>query len=219
MAINIPMTSGDAQGSYPLPFPGETFLLTRDKLSFSFRDAAHSCKNARGRLYMTNMRMVFRIAEGDRARARCETFEMPFRGLWDEKLNQPIFGTNNLTATMMYYDDQPFQGDLYVKLTFNEGGVGTFLAVFNNVLRATRIQLNRERIQGQQPAPIPEVQPGAPAPNAASYMPASNEAAYVDPNDPSRIYTTAEQPVFDSNQQRQGQPAWSVSGDGMRRRR
>ena len=167
---------------------------------------------------MTNMRMVFRISESDRAKAACETFEMPFRGLWDEKLNQPIFGTNNLTATLMYYDDQPFQGDLSIKLIFKEGGVGTFLAVFNNVLRNTRIQLNRERIEGQQSNPIPS-NTGGNNDNVASFMPSTNESAFVDPNDPSRIYTTAEQPIFDDNQQRTGQPAWSVSGDGMRRRR
>jgi len=90
--------------------------------------------------------MVFRVAGNHTVKARCETMEMPFRGFWDEKLHQPIFGTNNLTGTLMYYDNQPFQGDLTVKLIFNEGGVGTFLHVFNNVLRATRIQMNRERI-------------------------------------------------------------------------
>lgn len=77
---------------------------------------------------------------------------MPFRGFWDEKLHQPIFGTNNLTGTLAYYDNQPFQGQLTVKLTFNDGGVPAFLAVFNKVLGATRVQLNRERaMDGPKP--------------------------------------------------------------------
>jgi len=35
-----------------------------------------------------------------------------------------------------------------VKLTFNEGGVGTFLEVFNKSLKAARIQLKREHVYG-----------------------------------------------------------------------
>lgn len=168
--------------------------------------------------------MVFRVAGNHTVKARCETMEMPFRGFWDEKLHQPIFGTNNLTGTLMYYDNQPFQGDLTVKLIFNEGGVGTFLHVFNNVLRATRIQMNRERISNSNsnsaaydPAPIPVAEnPSAPPPEPSRYM--QQDAAFVDPHDPSQIYTTT-QPDINMEERREEQPAWAPSSGGMRRRR
>lgn len=222
---------GSSDGPYPMPFPGETFLLTRDKLELGFEDANRKVGGIRGRLFITNLRMVFRVAESNIGKAQCESFEMPFRGLWDERLNQPIFGTNNLTATMMYYDEQPFAGVLSIKLVFKEGGVGTFLNVFNNVLRATRIQLNRERANAAaganatadvaaQPPPIPAeaTQPEASAPPSSQFLPVHSEAAFVDPHDPSRIYTT-QQPTLDSEQRRDTAPEWSVSGQGVRKRR
>lgn len=49
------MTAGP-DGLYPLPFPGETFLLTRDKISLSFKDSAFNVSGVQGRLFMTNMR-------------------------------------------------------------------------------------------------------------------------------------------------------------------
>lgn len=159
--------------------------------------------------------MVFRVSEQDQTKARCETLEMPFRGLWDEKLNQPIFSSVNLSATMQYYDDQPFVGDLSIKLIFKNGGVGTFLEMFNNVLRTTRVQLNRERRMGAQPDPIPQSNSGASAPPPQEFMPNQNEA-FIDPSDPSQIYTT--QPVVPEARRRNEAPSWSVSGTGLRRR-
>ncbi len=158
--------------------------------------------------------MVFLVAEQDRFKAQCESFEMPFRGIWDEKLNQPIFAANNLTASLQYYDEQPFEGNLSVKLVFREGGVGTFLEMFNNVLRATRRQLERERQMGAMSAPIAVSNNTPPVQN---YMPGQNEA-FVDPQDPSKIYTT--QPVVSEAGRRDQTPTWSTaSSAGLRRRR
>lgn len=158
--------------------------------------------------------MVFLVSEGDRFKSQCESFEMPFRGLWDEKLNQPIFAANNLTATLQFYDNQPFTGDLSFKLIFREGGCNTFLHMFNNVLRTTRQQLQAERRLGGTPAPI-----AAPpsAPPVEEYMSGHGEA-FVDPQDPSTIYTT--QPAQLGSSRRESTPAWStVSKDGLRRRK
>lgn len=55
MALNVPMTHGN-DGSYPLPFPGEVFLITRDKVQLSFRDASRNHKYLKGRMFMTNLR-------------------------------------------------------------------------------------------------------------------------------------------------------------------
>lgn len=137
---------------------------------------------------------------------------MPFRGLWDESFHQPIFGCNNLTATIQYYDEQPFQGGLTMRIDFVQGGVNTFLPVFNNVLHATRVQMNVERQQEQHVDPV-HVQENTPS--STEFFPQSN-MAFVDPSDPARIYTT--QPAEGVAGRRTDTPSWNVSGGGLRRR-
>lgn len=159
------------------------------------------------------LRMVYLIDQRDRQKANgTETFEMPFRGICDERFHQPIFGCNNLTATIQYYDDQPFQGDLTVRIDFVEGGVNTFLPTFNNVLLATRVQMEAERRRAED---VPPMAISDTTPAASEYFPQSN-MAFVDPNDPSRIFTT--QPAGNSDERRSDTPSWSVSGSGLRRR-
>lgn len=212
MALNVPLTHGH-DGPFPLPFQGEIFLLTRDKTELTFRDSARQAKKLKGRLFMTNLRMVFLIREADQQRIGAQSFEIPFRGLWDERLNQPIFGAINLTATVQYYDEQPFTGDLTMRLDFAEGGVGTFLHAFNNVLGVTRTQMARERAQQQHaPPPIPTPQS---APTETHFNHDQN-TAFVDPRDPSRLYTT--QPTVAEEQRRQDAPSWHPSATGLRRR-
>lgn len=55
MAVNVPMQEG-GDGRFPLPFPSEMFLLTRDKTRLSFRDSRMHVKNLNGRLFLTNLR-------------------------------------------------------------------------------------------------------------------------------------------------------------------
>lgn len=213
MALNVPMTTGPS-GYFPLPFPGEVFLLTRDKTQMSFRDERQHSKHLKGRLFMSNIRLVFLIDESSRAKANgAETFEMPFRGLWDEKFNQPLFSCNNLTATIQYYDDQPFQGGLTMRIDFVQGGVNTFLPVFNNVLGATRVQAHAQQQQEQQVDPI-AVSEDTPA--NTDYFPQSN-MAFVDPSDPTRLFTT--QPAQEIPERRTDTPSWNTSAGGLRRRR
>lgn len=57
MAVNVPMTDS-ADGPFPLPFNGEVFLLTRDKIALCFKDDSHNVSSVRGRLFMTNLRFV-----------------------------------------------------------------------------------------------------------------------------------------------------------------
>jgi hypothetical protein len=190
-------------------------VLTRDKIELTVKDAHMHLKTLKGRMFVTSLRMVFLPSDPTRAQ-NCQSLEMPFRGLWDERFNQPIFAVNNLTATIQYYDEQPFAGQLTVKLEFREGGVNTFLPVFNNLLRATRAQLALESraAAGVEPPPIPTPATGA-LPSPTEYMPGGN-SAFVDPTDPSRIFTT--QPVAENNARRDGVPAWSASGGGIRNR-
>lgn len=209
MAVNIPLAQGP-NGAFPLPFPNELFLLTRDKTTLSFSDASqHKHKKLKGRLIITNMRLVFLLASPTSSLPEIHNLEIPFRGLWDERLNQPIFGPVNLSMTVQYYDEQPFVGELSARINFIEGGVNTFLPVFNNVLRATRVQLAHEQAaqHTETPPPIPTHEP---APQQ-DYLPGS---AYVDPSDPSRLYTT--QPA--TQETRQDAPSWHPSAGGLRRR-
>lgn len=158
---------------------------------------------------MTNVRMVFLVQPSDQEKSQCQTIEIPFRGIWNEKFNQPIFGCNNLTSNVRYYDEQPFVGELKVGIDFIQGGVNTFLPLFNNVLHSTRVQMRNEQLADANVSPV-----SAPTDaSAESYFPNHN-AAFVDPQDPSHIYTT--QPVSQSH--RQDAPAWSVSKDGLRKR-
>lgn len=151
------------------------------------------------------------VTEAHRSSAECENFEMPFRGILNESFNQPIFGCNNLQATILYYDDQPFTGTLTIRINFVRGGAGTFLGVFNRVLLATRQQMEQQRRSQQHIPPlyIPE-QPTS----VQDYLPNHN-AAFVDPQDPSTLYTT--QPTMNATP-RQDIPSWSISGQGLRRR-
>lgn len=213
MALNVPLTHGPS-GQFPLPFPGEIFLLTRDKTELTIRDQSRHAKKLKGRIFMTNLRMVFLIREADQAKAGAQTFEAPFRGLWDEKLHQPIFGVIHLTASIQYYDEQPFTGDLTMRLDFAQGGVNTFLPMFNNVLYATRVQLQREQAQQQAPPP-PPISTHTGSTSATEYYPDQN-AAFVDPQDPSLLYTT--QPAVEEEQRRQDTPSWHPSAGGLRRR-
>lgn len=218
MALNIPLTS-DENGQFPLPFQGEVFMLTRDKITLTLKDGARDVPAVGGRLFLTNLRIVFLVAEKDRMKAQAESYEFPFRGLWDEKLNQPIFHANNITTNVQYYDDQPFQGTLSVKLIFKQGGVGTFLSVFNSVLRETRVQLQREERSSQQaPPPMPAFNPES-TPFEQQFLQGDmqHNAAFVDPSDPSRLYAT--QPVVAGSDRRSAPPAWAPSASGMRQRR
>lgn len=214
MALNVPLTDGP-DGRFPLPFPGEVFVLTRDKICLHVKDADLNLKSLKGRLFVTSMRQVFMPSNLQKSRG-VESFELPWRGLWGERFNQPIFGVNNLTADVQYYDEQPFNGELSIRLDFMEGGVNTYLPVFNNILRATRAQLALESrsAAGVVPAPIPGADAAAQAPQ--EYYPGNSEA-FVDPSDPSRIYTT--QPVVQDAGRREQMPKWNPSAGGMRQRR
>jgi hypothetical protein len=210
MALNVPLTDGP-DGTFPLPFPGEVFVLTRDKICLSLKDADMDLKSLRGRLFVTSMRQVFLPSDAAKARG-VQSVELPWRGLWDERFNQPIFGVNNLTATVQYYDGEPFNGTLAVRLDFKEGGCNTYLPVFNNILRATRAQLRLES-GAAEASPIPS--PGAAASVPSEYYPGHNDA-FVDPNDTSRLYTT--QPVV-QEAPRAEMPRWNPSASNLRRRR
>lgn len=56
--------------------------------------------------------------------------EMKLLDIRDEKFNQPLFGANNISGA--YPPAQKW------KLTFNSGGIGTFLITFRNAIAGAR---------------------------------------------------------------------------------
>lgn len=215
MALNVPLAGG-LDGEFPLPFPGEVFVLTRDKLMLHLKDAQLNMKSVKGRLFVTSMRLVFMpsVPTPTSTTVPIVSVEIPWRGLWDERFHQPIFGVNNLTFTTEYYSDAPFTDTLSVRLDFMAGGVNTFLPIFNNILSATRTQMRAEQ-RGDEIVADPIPQPGAAAARPDEYYPGQNEA-FVDPSDASVLYTTQPATV---EAPRTEMPRWSPGANTLRKRR
>mmetsp|Transcript_18555 Transcript_18555/g.38958 ORF Transcript_18555/g.38958 Transcript_18555/m.38958 type:complete len:185 (-) Transcript_18555:277-831(-) len=150
MALNVELIAGPGREQMPQPFDGEVFILSRDGLALEISHGPTRRPPMKGVLYVTNMRMVLVVDSKHIATAQCESMELPFQGIEEESFNQPIFGTNNLSGRCKPYDNQPFHGEIRFRLKFYEGGVGTFLPIFNSVLGATRRILYQRRQQQQQ---------------------------------------------------------------------
>lgn len=99
-----------------------------------------------------------------------EAFDLPLTTLSEEKFNQPIFGANNLTGTVLPIEGGGLPGPAKFKLVFREGGCGTFLHFFLRALREIR---SGRGVLGSM---------------AASGALRTEAAAFVDPNDPTVIF-------------------------------
>lgn len=204
MALNIPLLpSPDAPGGrIPSPFTAEVYILSRTAMEVGYTDDARRAHPSKGILFMTTQRLVF-LPE-DAAKAGYESLELPFRGMTREKLHQPIFACNNLTASCAYYEGMPFSGELNYKIVFKNGGIGVFLPLFNRCLGAARQAASAAAAAGDHAwggsDGVGGVHPEGDAPDAwANEWGAGNlqsAVAAVDPSDPSRLYLT--QPVVES---------------------
>eukprot|EP00188_Purpureofilum_apyrenoidigerum_P002642 Plantae.Rhodophyta-Purpureofilum_apyrenoidigerum.ctg27012.p1 GENE.Plantae.Rhodophyta-Purpureofilum_apyrenoidigerum.ctg27012~~Plantae.Rhodophyta-Purpureofilum_apyrenoidigerum.ctg27012.p1 ORF type:complete len:242 (-),score=46.66 Plantae.Rhodophyta-Purpureofilum_apyrenoidigerum.ctg27012:240-965(-) len=156
MAVNIPLMNPQfrefGSGKVPVPYQNETFILRADDINFELKDGTGKLiPDATGCLHVTNVRMVFVVSDKHRSKCRVESAEMPFRGIENAALHQPIFGANNLAAELIPYEDQPFRGTITFKIFFKKGGLGTFLPRFNDVLSTTRrMVIETERNQRQE---------------------------------------------------------------------
>lgn len=120
-----------------------------------------------------------------------------------EKFNQPIFFCNNISGSVDPVVPENEQRALFsthsFKILFKEGGCGTFVPLFFNLIHSVR-QYNQETSRaGPQFDPL-----------QASQTPVDEmmRHAYVDPNDPTRIFL--QQPNPQSQLRRRGyysQPA------------
>ena len=105
-------------------------------------------------------------------------FDLPIATLIEESFNQPIFGANNLTGSSPPLDGSGLSDSIKWKVTFNNGGVGTFLPLFFRLLNEMRQRMSQ---------PLAATATVTLSPLDAQQI---LHAAYVDPNDPSKLYVS-----------------------------
>jgi hypothetical protein len=163
----------------PARIQGEVFLLSRTGVSCNIKTEGFPELSASGQLVLTTQRIVFVPTKKQALGGGMffESFELPLTSMSNEKFNQPIFGANNLTGTVQPVSGGGLPGPASFKITFKEGGCGTFLHFFIRALKEIRSS--------------PEYRTLGVA--AASGLLQSQAAAFVDPNDPTVIFLA--QPV------------------------
>ncbi|KAL0310173.1 UNVERIFIED_CONTAM: hypothetical protein Scaly_2953100 [Sesamum calycinum] len=111
-------------------------------------------------------------------------FDLPLLYVHDEKFNQPIFFCNNISGHVDPVVPDNEHRALYsthsFKILFKEGGCGTFVPLFFNLIASVR-QYN----QHARAEPQPRMDPLQAAQTPVDDM---MRHAYVDPNDPTRIF-------------------------------
>lgn len=172
MALNIPLLAAEGE---PVALPGEYFLLMRRDISCSVHVAGSNKLKSKGVVYLSTKRIVFVAIPA--ARSRFQSFEAPLTSISGEKFNQPIFGANNLSGVAT---TNRLPHPAKFKITFNAGGVGTFLRLFFPMME--RVHAANE---AQRQAFFNQVENG-------KFV--RSQQAYFDPSDPSVVYVT--QPAF-----------------------
>ncbi|KAE8126210.1 hypothetical protein FH972_020947 [Carpinus fangiana] len=113
-----------------------------------------------------------------------------------EKFNQPIFFCNNISGHVEPVVPESQNRALYsthsFKILFKEGGCGTFVPLFFNLISSVR-QHNQQSNSGGQPRLDPLQAAETPVDEMMRH-------AYVDPNDPTRIFL--QQPTSESQLRR-----------------
>mmetsp|Transcript_67411 Transcript_67411/g.185851 ORF Transcript_67411/g.185851 Transcript_67411/m.185851 type:complete len:465 (+) Transcript_67411:10-1404(+) len=144
---------------------GETPLLKRKDIHFSLTGGNDKIK-AKGNVFLTTNRVIFL---GNKNGEACE---MKLTDIRNEKFNQPLFGANNISGTL----EVPPTVQKW-KLTFNSGGIGTFLHTFNQSIAGARAR-------GSLPQTVTAEAEAVPMADA-SYMAATAALpAMFDPSDP-----------------------------------
>ncbi|KAF9607562.1 hypothetical protein IFM89_036924 [Coptis chinensis] len=200
MAVNPQLLSPNGM---PVAFVSEMFVLARDGVEFQIDKipGTHGGHiKAKGTIYLSNIRMVF---VASKPVGNFAAFDMPLLYVHDEKFNQPIFYCNNISGLVEPVVPEGQHRALYsthsFKILFKEGGCGTFVPLFFNLITSVR--------QYSQAAPeaVSHVDP-----LQASQTPVDEmmRHAYVDPNDPTRIFL--QQPIPESQLRRRSYQPHSV---------
>eukprot|EP00246_Nothoceros_aenigmaticus_P010835 TRINITY_DN2772_c0_g1_i1.p1 TRINITY_DN2772_c0_g1~~TRINITY_DN2772_c0_g1_i1.p1 ORF type:complete len:201 (+),score=26.39 TRINITY_DN2772_c0_g1_i1:121-723(+) len=178
MAVN-PQLLGDG---LPVPFSNEFFVLTRDKVDFDvdkLADAPGGRLSRRGTIYLSTIRLVF---VANTSAGHIHAFDMPLLNIHEESFNQPIFFCNNLSGKVHPIIPESANRALYAphsfKINFKEGGAGTFIPLFFNLLKSLR----------QEASSSPSAPPADPIPTTQPPVDEMIRHAYIDPNDPTRLY-------------------------------
>ncbi|WIA21976.1 hypothetical protein OEZ85_004333 [Tetradesmus obliquus] len=198
MAANPALVQTFNNELIPAPFANEVFVLKRPKVGFELDgvQTRNGKWSTTGALYLSNVRLVFVAEKADAS--GLAGFDMPLVYVCKEKLNQPIFGCNNLAGQVWpAVNGGGPSGSLpphSFKVLFKEGGIGTFYPLFYALAERAR-----KAGAAQRQAPLAQA---APAVQELVHK------AFVDPNDPSTIYLS--QPAAES-QRLQYTPAYAAN--------
>ncbi|KXZ56958.1 hypothetical protein GPECTOR_1g864 [Gonium pectorale] len=184
-------------GLCPAPFPDEVFVLHRTGVQCELHGVQTRVKGwqARGVLYLSNIRLVFVSDRPDESGLRA--FDFPLVYVRQDKLNQPIFGCNNLSGQVWPAVERGGPaGELPphdFRIYFKEGGIGTFYPLYYTLAERAKQALAaaQERARGGGGGGLVE-------PNPPTYVAGLVSHAFVDPADPSTVYLAERQPVDES---------------------
>lgn len=173
----------------PVPFVDEMFILRRDAVDFEvdkIPEAPGSKLTGRGTAYLSNYRIVFVLSKPV---DNIHGFDLPLVYIHEEKFNQPIFFCNNLAGKVHPVIPEGANRALYAphvfKIMFKEGGTGTFIPLFMNMIKSVRASQRMMEASSQQP---PSAPPAEPLPAASAPVDEMMRHAYIDPSDPSKLY-------------------------------
>uniref|UniRef100_A0A2P2JMU9 Uncharacterized protein MANES_08G097600 n=1 Tax=Rhizophora mucronata TaxID=61149 RepID=A0A2P2JMU9_RHIMU len=202
MALN-PQLFGNGT---PLPFVNEVFVLVRDGVEFEVDKIPGSHGGhvkARGTIYLSNVRIVF---VANKPVGDFRAFDLPMLYVHGEKFKQPILFCNNISGLVEPVVPENENRALYsahlFKILFKEGGCGTFVPLFFNLISSVRQQNRQFNF-----STAPRVDPLQAAQTPVDEM---MRHAYVDPNDPTRIFL--QQPTPQSELRRRTYQSSPVGG-------
>ncbi|CAA2995208.1 Hypothetical predicted protein [Olea europaea subsp. europaea] len=180
----------------PVPFVNEMFVLARDGVEFEIDKIPGTHGDhvkAKGTIYLSNIRMVF---VANKPVGNFAAFDIPLLYVHGEKFNQPIFHCNNIAGHVDPVVPDNEHRALYsthsFKILSKEGGCGTFVPLFFNLISSVRQYNQRTSMEAQ-----PQMDPLQAASTPVDEM---MRHAYVDPNDPTRIFL--QQPTQESQLRR-----------------
>uniref|UniRef100_A0A7S1X4L9 Uncharacterized protein n=2 Tax=Tetraselmis chuii TaxID=63592 RepID=A0A7S1X4L9_9CHLO len=203
MAANPALVSGYNGELLPAPFQGEYIVCRRDAIEVSL-DGVNARKGkwtATGALFLSNFRLIYIAKKEDDSGLRA--FDLPLAYIRKEDFAQPIFGCNHLKGLVWPVGEGMGPGGSapphQFKLYFKEGGAGTFLPIYFNLLFRARPRESESMASASQPSAPPATF------GEVNKMVAT---AFVDPNDPTKIYLS--QPV-DESQRLQTNPVYAAN--------
>uniref|UniRef100_A0A2P2IU64 Uncharacterized protein MANES_08G097600 n=1 Tax=Rhizophora mucronata TaxID=61149 RepID=A0A2P2IU64_RHIMU len=190
----------------PVLFVDEIFVLARDGVEFEVDKIPGSHGGhvkAKGTIYLSNIRMVI---VANKPVGDFRAFDLPLLYVHGEKFNQPIFFCNNISGLVEPVVPENESRALYsthsFKILFKEGGCGTFVPLFFNLISSVKQQNQQFNLSTG-----PHVDPLQAAQTPVDDM---MRHAYVDPNDPTRIFL--QQPTPQSQLRRRTYHASPIEG-------